>query len=131
MKSIEFVGNPGSGKTTIRNLLAKEFEKMSLKTLDNKKLILYSFIKNSKNNFATYVGIRPEDIKIDSNGMYKVKIETTELLGAETLVSFKSNDINGILLTQENIEFSEGDEIKININQSKILYFDDDEKGIK
>ena len=35
MKSIEFVGNPGSGKTTIRNLLAKEFEKMSLKTLDN------------------------------------------------------------------------------------------------
>ena len=55
MKSIEFVGNPGSGKTTIRNLLAKEFEKMSLKTLDNKKLILYSFIKNSKNNFLKRV----------------------------------------------------------------------------
>lgn len=51
MISIEFFGSPGSGKTTIRNFLAKEFEKMSIKTLDNKKLILYGFITNSKNNF--------------------------------------------------------------------------------
>ena len=29
MISIEFFGSPGSGKTTIRNFLAKEFEKMS------------------------------------------------------------------------------------------------------
>ena len=55
MISIEFFGSPGSGKTTIRNLLAKEFEKMSIKTLDNKKLILYGFITNSKNNFLKRV----------------------------------------------------------------------------
>ena len=58
---------------------------------------------NAENNYASYVGIRPEDIKIDNNGSYEVKIETTELLGAETLVSFKSDNINGILLTLENI----------------------------
>ena len=88
-------------------------------------------IKNSENKSAIFVGIRPEDIKIDQNGSYDVKIETTELLGAETLVSFKSDSINGILLTQENINVGEGDNIKIEINKSKILYFDDKEKRIK
>ena len=87
-------------------------------------------IHNSQNSSASYVGIRPEDIKIDQNGSYDVKIETTELLGAETLVSFKSDTINGILLTQENINVSEGDKIKIDINKSKILYFDNNEQRI-
>ena len=62
--------------------------------------------------------------------MYNVTIETTELLGAETLVSFKSDTINGILLTQENINVGEGDKIKIDINDSKILYFDNNEQRI-
>ena len=88
-------------------------------------------IKNPENNSAIYVGIRPEDIKIDKNGSYDVKIETTELLGAETLVSFKSDSINGILLTQENINIGEGENIKVEINKSKILYFNDKEERIK
>ena len=88
-------------------------------------------IENSKNSSASYVGIRPEDIKIDQNGLYDVKIETTELLGAETLVSFKSDTINGILLTQENVNVGEGDNIKIGINESKILYFDNNEQRIR
>ena len=88
-------------------------------------------IKNSQNNSASYVGIRPEDIKIDQDGSYDVKIETTELLGAETLVSFKSDTVNGIFLTQENLDVGEGDNIKIGINESKILYFDNNEQRIK
>lgn len=88
-------------------------------------------IENSKNSSASYVGIRPEDIKIDQDGSYDVKIETTELLGAETLVSFKSDKINGILLTQENVNVGEGDNIKIGINESKILYFDNNEQRIR
>ena len=92
--------------------------------LENKK------IKDSQNDSAIYVGIRPEDIKIDQNGSYNVKIETTELLGAETLISFKSDTINGILLTQENLNVREGENIKVEINKSKILYFDNNEKRI-
>ena len=92
--------------------------------LENKK------IKDSQNDSAIYVGIRPEDIKIDQNGSYNVKIETTELLGAETLVSFKSDTINGILLTQENLNVGEGESIKVEINKSKILYFDNNEQRI-
>ena len=87
-------------------------------------------IHNSQNSSASYVGIRPEDIKIDQNGSYDVKIETTELLGAETLVSFTSDTIDGTLLAQENINLSEGDKIKIDINKSKILYFDNNEQRI-
>ena len=87
-------------------------------------------IHNSQNSSASYVGIRPEDIKIDQNGSYNVKIETTELLGAETLVSFTSDTIDGTLLTQENINLNEGDKIKIDINKSKILYFDNNEQRI-
>ena len=87
-------------------------------------------IHNSQNSSASYVGIRPEDIKIDQNGSYDVKIETTELLGAETLVSFTSDTIDGTLLTQENINVGEGDKIKIDINKSKILYFDNNEQRI-
>jgi len=92
--------------------------------LENKK------IHNSQNSSASYVGIRPEDIKIDQSGSYDVKIETTELLGAETLVSFTSDTIEGTLLTQENINLNEGNKIKIDINKSKILYFDNNEQRI-
>jgi len=88
-------------------------------------------IKNSENDSAIYVGIRPEDIKIDKNGTYAVKIETIELLGAETLISFKSENINGILLTQKNVTVEEGQQIKVEINKSKILYFDKEENRIK
>ena len=87
-------------------------------------------IHNSQNSSASYVGIRPEDIKIDQNGSYDVKIETTELLGAETLVSFTSDTIDGTLLTQDNINVGEGDKIKIDINKSKILFFDNNEQRI-
>ena len=87
-------------------------------------------IYDSQNSSASYVGIRPEDIKIDQSGSYDVKIEATELLGAETLVSFKSDTIDGTLLTQENINLGEGDKIKIDINKSKILYFDKNEHRI-
>jgi len=93
--------------------------------IDNKK------IKNSNNASAIYAGIRPEDIKIEQNGSYDVKIETTELLGAETLISFKSDTISGILLTQENLNIKEGEDIKVEINKSKILYFDNQEQRIK
>tara|TARA_Y100000590_G_scaffold114483_1_gene130442 strand:- start:1071 stop:2078 length:1008 start_codon:yes stop_codon:yes gene_type:complete len=92
--------------------------------LENKR------IKNSQNESAVYVGIRPEDIKIDQKGSYDVKIETIELLGAETLVSFKSDTINGVLLTQENLNVEEGKNIKVEINKSKILYFDGQEQRI-
>ncbi len=88
-------------------------------------------IKNSQYSSASYIGIRPEDIKIDQNGSYDVKIETTELLGAETLVSFKSDTINGILLTQKNVNVGESNNIKIDINESKILYFDSNEQRIR
>ena len=81
-------------------------------------------IKISKKNMASFAGIRPEDISITAKGNYDVYIETVELLGAETVISFKSDDLNGMLLTQSSENFEEGKKIKINLNDNKILYFD-------
>ena len=77
----------------------------------------------SKNN-ATHAGIRPEDISITNKGNYDVYIETVELLGAETVISFKSDNVNGMLLTQTSDTFEEGKKIKIALNNKKMLYFD-------
>ena len=81
-------------------------------------------IKISKKNMASFAGIRPEDISITAKGNYDVYIETVELLGAETVISFKSDDLNGMLLSQSSENFEEGKKIKINLNDNKILYFD-------
>ena len=75
-------------------------------------------------NMASFAGIRPEDISITAKGNYDVYIETVELLGAETVISFKSDHLNGMLLTQSSENFEEGKKIKINLNDNKILYFD-------
>ena len=75
-------------------------------------------------NKATHAGIRPEDISISNKGNYDVYIETVELLGAETVISFKSDNVNGMLLTQTSDTFEEGKKIKIALNNKKMLYFD-------
>ena len=75
-------------------------------------------------NEATHAGIRPEDISITNKGNYDVYIETVELLGAETVISFKSDNVNGMLLTQTSDTFEEGKKIKIALNNKKMLYFD-------
>tara|TARA_A100001015_G_scaffold320126_1_gene445420 strand:- start:198 stop:1205 length:1008 start_codon:yes stop_codon:yes gene_type:complete len=81
-------------------------------------------IKIPPKNMASFAGIRPEDISITAKGNYDVYIKTVELLGAETVISFKSDDLNGMLLTQSSENFEEGKKIKINLNDNKILYFD-------
>ena len=81
-------------------------------------------IKIPPKNMASFAGIRPEDISITTKGSYDVYIETVELLGAETVISFKSDHLNGMLLTQSSENFEEGKKIKINLNDNKILYFD-------
>ena len=81
-------------------------------------------IKIPPKNMASFAGIRPEDISITAKGNYDVYIETVELLGAETVISFKSDDLNGMLLTQSSDNFEEGKKIKIYLDDNKILYFD-------
>ena len=81
-------------------------------------------IKIPPKNMASFAGIRPEDISITAKGNYDVYIKTVELLGAETVISFKSDDLNGMLLTQSSENFEEGKKIKINLSDNKILYFD-------
>ena len=92
-------------------------------------------IINSKDlnisNGSHFIGIRPEDILINPNGEYSIKIETIEMLGSETLISFKSKNFKGMLLSQEDLSHKDGEIIKIDINKNKMLFFDTEEQRIK
>jgi len=88
-------------------------------------------LRGSVNPKATFAGVRPEDIIIEPNGLYKAKVEAIELLGAETLVSFISECFDGKLLTQDNININNGENITFNFNHSKILFFDKNGQRIK
>ena len=94
--------------------------------LGSPKINIFDLAKTEipSKNKATHAGIRPEDILISNKGNYDVYIETVELLGAETVISFKSDNVNGMLLTQTSDTFEEGKKIKIALNNKKMLYFD-------
>jgi len=94
--------------------------------LGSPKINIFDLAKTKipSKNKAAYAGIRPEDISISNKGNYDVYIETVELLGAETVISFKSDNVNGMLLTQTSDTFEEGEKIKIALNNKKMLYFD-------
>ena len=94
--------------------------------LGSPKINIFDLAKTKipSKNKATHAGIRPEDISISNKGNYDVYIETVELLGAETVISFKSDNVNGMLLTQTSDTFEEGKKIKISLNNKKMLYFD-------
>ena len=94
--------------------------------LGSPKINIFDLAKTKipSKNKATHAGIRPEDILITNKGHYDVYIETVELLGAETVISFKSDNVNGMLLTQTSDTFEEGEKIKIALNNKKMLYFD-------
>ena len=94
--------------------------------LGSPKINIFDLAKTKipSKNKPTHAGIRPEDISITNKGNYDVYIETVELLGAETVISFKSDNVNGMLLTQTSDNFEEGEKIKIALNNKKMLYFD-------
>ena len=94
--------------------------------LGSPKINIFDLAKTKipSKNKAPHAGIRPEDISISNKGNYDVYIETVELLGAETVISFKSDNVNGMLLTQTSDTFEEGEKIKIALNNKKMLYFD-------
>ncbi|NLY80977.1 MAG: ABC transporter ATP-binding protein [Lysinibacillus sp.] len=74
------------------------------------------------------LGIRPEDIQIQSRrkqeSTFKVKIDKTELLGAERLIYTTSNNQPFIIKTSSDISLEDGQEISIALNTEKIHFFD-------
>ncbi len=90
------------------------------------------FIGNEKvDDFAcvdgeVIVGIRPEGLNVDSNGILECVFERTEVLGREvSVLSTHANSVNGLINAVSNVRFSgeTGDKVRFSVNREKMFIF--------
>ena len=81
-------------------------------------------INTSTPSSSTQLGLRPEHIKL-GQGELSGSIKTIESLGAETVVEVEYNGIEILSLYQGIFQGNRGQEIKFAIDNSKLLFFND------
>ena len=81
-------------------------------------------INTSAPSSSTQLGIRPENIKL-GQGELLGSIKTIEPLGAETIVEVEYNGVEILSLYQGIFQGNRGQEIKFAIDNSKVLFFND------
>lgn len=83
-------------------------------------------IKKELNEEKYIVGIRAEYFMLSKEPLFKVKVETVELIGKDCILNFKLNNKNTKSITDicENIQ--EGDEVGFNIDYNGIYIFKED-----
>ncbi len=77
------------------------------------------------------IGIRPEDINIESEGKFTGQVALTEPLGVETVVHVRSQEQTLLSLMPGLMHFHIGDEIKFNILHDRLHCFDLDGKRVQ
>ena len=81
-------------------------------------------INTSAPSSSTQLGLRPEHIKL-GQGELSGSIKTIESLGAETVVEVEYNGVEILSLYQGIFQGNRGQEIKFAIDNSKLLFFND------
>lgn len=81
-------------------------------------------INTSAPSSSTQLGLRPEHIKL-GQGELLGSIKTIESLGAETVVEVEYNGVEILSLYQGIFQGNRGQEIKFAIDNSKVLFFND------
>jgi ABC-type sugar transport system ATPase subunit len=69
------------------------------------------------------IGIRPEDVKPDTNGKYTGQLVLAEPLGVETILHIQSQQRTLLSLVPGITSFHLGDVIKFNVASEHIHYF--------
>lgn len=72
------------------------------------------------------VGIRPEGLTVDTNGILECTFDTTEVLGRDiSVLSSHPDSINGVIHAISNIRFSgkSGDKVRFSVNRDKTFIF--------
>jgi multiple sugar transport system ATP-binding protein len=77
------------------------------------------------------VGIRPEDVNIDPQGVFQGQVALTEPLGVETVVHIRSQDQTLVSLVPGLMDLSMGDEVKFNILHDRLHCFSLDGKRVQ
>ena len=86
-----------------------------------KNSVLNSIISSDAFQF----GVRPEHIKL-GQGDLLASVKTIEALGAETVVELDYNGSEILCLYQGSFDGRRGEDIKFTIDQSKVLFFNED-----
>ena len=81
-------------------------------------------INTSAPSSSTQLGLRPEHIKLGQCEL-SGSIKTIESLGAETVVEVEYNGVEILSLYQGIFQGNRGQEIKFAIDNSKVLFFND------
>ena len=72
------------------------------------------------------LGVRPEDIKPDPAGEFEGKAGLIEPLGVETVVHLRAGEITVLSLVPGVTDIQIGDDVRFNIVQERLHYFDGD-----
>jgi multiple sugar transport system ATP-binding protein len=77
------------------------------------------------------LGIRPEDVKIEPDGIFSGQVALTEPLGVETVVHIRTQEQTLVSLMPGLRHFSIGDEIRFNLAHDRLHCFSLDEKRVQ
>ncbi|GAA0816875.1 ABC transporter ATP-binding protein [Clostridium tertium] len=122
----KFMGNP------IINIFEVKKEGNILKTRDfniDLNLLNKDRFKQDLSGNKYFVGIRPEYFEMSENPLFKVKVESVELIGKDCIVNFNVNDVNSKSITDISKRVLEGDELGLDIDYNGIYIFQ--ENGVR
>lgn len=122
----KFMGNP------IINIFEVKKEGNILKTRDfniDLNLLNKDRFKQDLSENKYFVGIRPEYFEMSENPLFKVKVESVELIGKDCIVNFNVNDVNSKSITDISKRVLEGDELGLDIDYNGIYIFQ--ENGVR
>ena len=87
--------------------------------------------KNTPNS-AEYLGIRPEDIRINKENGIEAKVLIIECLGAENIALLETRDSQiHCLLDDKDVDIKQNDMIFITANENSVIFFDKHENYIE
>jgi multiple sugar transport system ATP-binding protein len=77
------------------------------------------------------LGVRPEDVRVDSQGEFTGEITLTEPLGVQTILHVKSGEQTLLSLAPGMTDIRVGDQVRFNIIRDRLHYFETEGKRIQ
>lgn len=116
----KFMGNP------IINIFEAKKENDTLKTNDfniDLNLLNPTRLREELKEERYIIGIRPEYFELSQAPLFKVNIESVELIGKDCILNFKINHTNAKSITDINNHIGVNDEVGFDINYESIYIF--------
>ena len=119
LKTIDL--NPHTSKEVVEEVESVEINNDQVETVVEDKTV---------ENIDLFIGIRPEFIKVDEKGKYKVTVEMVEYIGRDKtmIFKFKGQDTTCKAIVPGDVEIEPGQEVKVSLK--RFFIFDKDGKRL-